>query len=81
MDGFVTLLSPTSGEPWACPEVSVEHFVEKGWTKADPDAADPDSSVLRGAALEAALKDAGLPSTGTADEKRAALAAHHSQEG
>lgn len=31
---------------------------------------------LKGKALDAALRDAGLPLTGTADEKRAALASH-----
>jgi hypothetical protein len=35
----------------------------------------PRASELKGRALEEALKAAGLPSTGTADEKRAALAA------
>jgi hypothetical protein len=33
-----------------------------------------DDGVLKGAALDEALKEAGLPVTGKADEKRAALA-------
>jgi len=37
--------------------------------------ADGATDVLKGAALAAALEDAGLPATGTADQKRAALAA------
>lgn len=54
-------------------EVSPEHAAillaqVDNWHPADPD-------VLKGAALAAALDDAGLPATGTADEKRAALAA------
>lgn len=36
---------------------------------------DPPAATLKGQALEEALDAAGLPSTGTADEKRAALAA------
>lgn len=32
---------------------------------------------LRGAALDAALRDAGLPTSGTADEKRQRLADHN----
>jgi hypothetical protein len=41
----------------------------EGWTP------DPPASALKGRALEEALAAAELPSTGTADEKRAALAA------
>lgn len=36
---------------------------------------------LKGAALDEALRDAGLPITGKADEKRAALAEHLANEG
>lgn len=35
------------------------------------------SSDLKGAALDEALEQAGLPKTGSADEKRARLAAHN----
>lgn len=54
-------------------EVSAEHAAillaqVDNWHQGDPD-------VLKGAALAAALEVAGLPATGTADDKRAALAA------
>jgi hypothetical protein len=54
-------------------EVSAEHAAillqqVDNWHPGDP-------GVLKGAALAAALVDAGLPATGTADDKRAALAA------
>jgi hypothetical protein len=37
---------------------------------------DPPAAELKGKALDDALDQAGLPKSGTADEKRAALAAH-----
>lgn len=40
----------------------------------------PAPSDLKGAALDDALETAGLPKTGSADEKRARLAAHQNQE-
>lgn len=53
-------------------------FVIVGAVVESPDQV-PDTAELRGQALEDALTAAGLPSTGTADEKRAALAAHFGQ--
>lgn len=43
--------------------------MDPGWEVIEPE-------ELKGEALESALKDAGLPTTGTADEKRARLAEH-----
>lgn len=49
-------------------------------TLDDADAPEPaddaDAGELKGAELEQALKDRGLPTTGTADEKRARVAEH-----
>jgi hypothetical protein len=64
------------------PRSALRHM--EGWTPANDDAADAeetdtdsgDDEVLKGKALDAALTDAGLPTTGTADEKRARLADH-----
>jgi hypothetical protein len=42
--------------------------------------ADPAAAVLRGAALDDALEVAGLPKTGSADEKRAALAEYQAAD-
>jgi hypothetical protein len=41
---------------------------------------DGDPAPLRGAALEAALEAAGLPTSGSADDKRARLAEHHAAQ-
>lgn len=54
---------------------------DKGWQLVADESAPVPAEQLKGQALEDALKDAGLPSTGTADDKRAALAAHYGQEG
>lgn len=53
----------------------------KGWELVEADGS-PQTPVseLRGKALDEALTAAGLTVTGTADEKRAALAAHTGQE-
>lgn len=55
------------------PEKALKHM--KGWEKAE--GSPPAQNVLKGAALDAALKEAGLPTSGTADQKRARLAEHH----
>jgi hypothetical protein len=61
------------------PQDVAEHLLSfPGWRYATEDEAAgfpvEAPSELKGAALEAALTAAGLPKTGTADEKRAALA-------
>ena len=54
----------------------IEHFQDLGWETPDDSAAraEAEAGELRGKALNEALREAGLPMTGTADEKRAALA-------
>jgi hypothetical protein len=56
----------------------IQHFQDRGWETPEESAerAAAEAEVLRGRALEKALDDAGLPKTGTADEKRKALAEH-----
>lgn len=62
-------------------EAFEEVWQDKGFVLVD-DKGDPlpDPAELKGKALDDALTAAGLPVTGTADEKRAALAAHTGQE-
>lgn len=64
------------------PRSALRHM--EGWTpvddaateETDTDSGDDGDDVPKGKALDAALTDAGLPTTGTADEKRARLAEH-----
>lgn len=49
-----------------------------GSTKSDSSSSE--DGTLKGAALEQALSERGLPSTGTADEKRAAVAAYDEEQ-
>jgi hypothetical protein len=62
------------------PRSALRHM--EGWAPAtdaaaeETDADSGDDEGLKGKALDAALTDAGLPTTGTADEKRARLADH-----
>jgi hypothetical protein len=63
-DGSVVLVEPG--------DVVALDFDDPGPLWANPTTG---ADVLKGAALTKALTDAGLPKTGTADEKRAALAA------
>ena len=56
-------------------------WAAKGWELVESDGSPITSPAdLKGQALDQALQDAGLPVTGTAADKRAALAAHLGQE-
>lgn len=56
------------------PAHRVERYEARGWVEGP--VPDDDASALKGRELDETLKSAGLPTTGTADEKRARLAAH-----
>ena len=63
-------------------QIVIEHFQDLGWETPEDSAAraEAEAGELRGKALNEALRDAGLPMTGTADQKRAALAEHAATE-
>ena len=58
--------------------ISCDAELAKKFQQAEPQQppADPKPEDLKGEALDAALKDAELPTSGSADEKRARLAEH-----
>jgi hypothetical protein len=60
----------------------VQDFQDRGWETPEESAerAAGEAEQLRGRALVQALEEAGLPNTGTADEKRKALAEHAAQQ-
>jgi hypothetical protein len=77
---WVNLYNPTQQAWHRVPNhpVVIQDFQDRGWETPEDSAerAASEAETLRGRALVQALEDAGLPNTGTADEKRKALAEH-----
>lgn len=68
---------PVSGQIHKASSDETRRFLEsRGY---QPHQTPDDAAELKGTALDDALDDAGLLTTGTADEKRARLAAHLAQ--
>jgi hypothetical protein len=64
----------------------IQDFRDRGWYTPEESAAHAEEQAaarakeLKGKALDDALRDAGLPTSGTADEKRKALADHEAAQ-
>lgn len=68
----ITVRNPSNGDVRVVPDALRDRYADRGFEIGDA----PAASQLRGAALDEALDNANLSKAGTADEKRARLAAH-----